>query len=56
MEKADVIDIVINVLQTVIEMHADQGRHEINRTDLAKAIDRVKAVGLPDNAEVKKLF
>ena len=43
MDKKQVIDIVVEVLEAVIKRHQLSGRHEINRTELAAALADVKA-------------
>ena len=49
MDKKQVIDIVVEVLEAVIKRHQLSGRHEINRTELAAALADVKAEAKVDS-------
>ena len=42
MDKKQVVDVVVEVLEAVIKRHAASGRHEINRTELAAALEDVR--------------
>ncbi len=41
------LDITLKVLEEVGVVHAQNNRHELNRTDLKTAIDRLIVGGLP---------
>lgn len=57
MSEAEVLNIVLQVLDVVLKKHEDNGRHEINRSDLGAAIAQLKAGGLSvAKPEVQKLF
>jgi hypothetical protein len=57
MSEEEVLNIVIQVLEVVLKKHEENGRHEINRSDLGAAIAQLKAVGLSAaKPEIQKLF
>ena len=57
MSEEEVLIIVLQVFEAVLKKHEENGRHEINRSDLAAAIAQLKAGGLSvAKPEVQKLF
>lgn len=57
MSEDEVLNIVLQVLDVVLKKHEENGRHEINRSDLGAAIAQLKAGGLSvAKPEVQKLF
>ena len=43
MEKQDVVDIIVAVLEKVSKKHEVGGRHELNRTDLEATLAEIRA-------------
>ena len=57
MTEAEVLEIVLQVFEAVLKKHEENGRHEINRSDLAAAIVQLKGGGLSvASPAVQKLF
>lgn len=50
LEKQDVLDLILAVLDTVNKRHAESGRHELNRTTLAAVIEEFRIIGVPKAA------
>lgn len=43
MEKQDVLDLIVEVLEKVSKKHEVGGRHELNRTDLEATLAEIRA-------------
>lgn len=46
MSEEEIVELIAKALEVVVAVHADRGRHEINRTDLLAAIVQLRGIGL----------